>query len=84
MEYCYVMRYTYLGASKQVAASSNNGNGIFLNGGWRRVSCITNVIQKDWIEGRAGEGSNRLRNPSTGGLYRNVFILFKVDTSVLF
>jgi hypothetical protein len=55
-----------------------------LYGGGVIVSCISNIFQKDGVQGRIGKRRNGLRNTSASGFDRDVVIFVKVDTSVLY
>lgn len=74
----------YLGTSEQVTTSGNNGDGILLNRGRGGVASVTNVFKQDRIQGRTGKGGDRVWHTGTSGLYGNIFVLFEIDSSVLF
>ena len=74
---------TYLGASHQIPSASDNGDGVLLDWGWGGIGGITDVLEEDGVEGRAGEAENRLRDAGASGLDGDVVVFLKVDTGVL-
>lgn len=51
--------------------------------GWGGVGGVSDVLEEDGVEGRAGEAENRLRNAGACGLDGDVVVFLKVDTGVL-
>jgi len=56
---------------------------MLLDGGRRRVTCETDILQEYRVQRRAGEDKDGLGDTSASGLDGYIVILFKVDASVL-
>lgn len=74
---------TSLGAGHQVAAVHDDGDGILLDGSGSLVVGELDVLDQVVIQGRVGEGVDRLRDIVTRGLHGDVVVVGKVDASVL-
>jgi hypothetical protein len=75
---------TSLGASHQISATHDNGNGVLLDGSWHLVTSKLNVADKVIVQGRVGKRKDRIRDVLSGSLNGDVIILLEVDTCVLF
>lgn len=74
---------TSLGAGHQIAAVHDNGDGVLLDGGGSLVVGELDVLDQVVIQGRVGEGVDRLRDIVTRGLHGDVVVIGEVDTGVL-
>ena len=76
---------TSLGTSHEISSTGDNGDRVFLDGGWGLVSCKLNVVEECGVDGglSVGENSNGFRDIGTGSLDGDIGVLVKVDTSCL-
>lgn len=71
-------------ASHEITSTHDDGNGILLYRGRSGVVCELNVAEKMIVEGRIRESIHRLRDILAASLNRNVIVVGKVDTGLLF
>lgn len=74
---------TSLGASHQITAAHDNGNGVLLDRSRDLVTSKADVLNEMFVERGACEGLDRVGNIVTGSLDRDVVVLLEVDASVL-
>lgn len=74
---------TGLGASHQITATHDDGDGVLLDGSRNLVAGHLDVAAEVLIQRGGGELVNSLGDIATGGLDGDVVVLLKVDTGVL-
>lgn len=74
---------TSLGASHQITATHDNGDGVLLDRSGDVVAGELNVGNEVVVQRRVAEGEDGLGHVVTGSLNGNVIVLLEVDTGVL-
>lgn len=74
---------TSLSTSHKITTTHDDGDRVFLNGGWGGIASELDVGEQVVIQGRVGEGVDSLGDVIARGLDWDVIVVGEVDTGVL-